>query len=178
LENLFLDPKAFALQFDTEPATLPLESVLNRALLEHTAFHAVGGSPEGFGGSRMYGIGIGDRWKDTVASMMTSVDVILMVPHNSPGVRWEIEQIKASNALAKTVFIMPPVSPGLDVAALWNDAKPMMSDCDLEFPPYLDNGLLFRLDAQGRLAESFPFDTVWNNTLFQRLEPLFPAAET
>jgi hypothetical protein len=175
LENRFRDPGSFAVQFDVEPAALPLESVLNRALLEHVGFHAVGGSPEGLGGGRLYSIGIGDGWKDAVAAMMNSADLILMVPHDSPGVRWEVEQLNASKALPKTVFVMPPASPGMDVAVLWSDATRVMHDYGLELPPYRGDGLLFRLGGNGRAAESFLFDTVWDNTLFQHLEPLFPA---
>ena len=101
----------------------------------------------------------------------------LMLPHDSPGVRWEVEQIVAARKLSKVVFIMPPAaSRGLDARELWNDAVSMMRDYSLEIPPFQDDGLLFRLES-GRTVEDFPFDVIWDNTLFQRLESILPRTE-
>jgi hypothetical protein len=120
----------------------------------------------------------GEGWQDLVASMLAKADIILMLPHDSPGVRWEVEQIVAAHVLSKVVFIMPPAaSGGLDARELWKGAASMMRDYSFEIPPFQDDGLFFRLGESGRTVESFAFDVIWDNTLFQRLESLLPRAD-
>lgn len=174
LENRFRNPRVFAVQFEVEPTVLPLESALYRALGENLDFQTVGGAPEGLGATRFYRIG-GEGWKNLVSSMLATADIILMLPLDSSGVRWELEQIVESRALAKVVFIMPPGSSRLDMGMLWDRALLMVRDYGLEMPSFRDDGLIFRLGEDGRAVESFSFDVVWDNTLFQRLAPLLPA---
>jgi tetratricopeptide (TPR) repeat protein len=177
LENRFRESQAVALKLEAEPTVIPLESALYRALKENLSFQTIGGAPEGLGAGRIYSVG-GEGWQDLAASMLAEADVILMLPNDSPGVRWEVEKIFAIHALAKVVFAMPPASSRMDVGTMWGAAVLMMQSYGLGMPPFRDDGLIFRLGEDGQVVESFPFDVVWNNTLFERLEPLLPATNS
>ena len=111
LENRFSDPQAFALRFEVEPTVLPLESALYRALNEKFAFQTVGGTPEGLGAGRYYSIG-GEGWQTLVASMLAKADIILMLPHDSPGVPLGGRADHRCPQASKVVFIMPPDGVG------------------------------------------------------------------
>jgi hypothetical protein len=176
LANRFRDPSTFAVQFDVEPGTLTLESALYRVLAEHVSFSTVGGRAEGFGATRWYIIG-GEGWEESVKLNLSTADLVLMFPHDSPGVRWEVGHITDTGALGKVLFVMPPASPGMDVPAVWQGAVEMMRAFGLELPVYRDEGLFFRLGADGTVAETLPFDCVWDNTLYAGIAHLLPGSK-
>jgi hypothetical protein len=97
------------------------------------------------------------------------------MPHDSPGLRWEIETLMGLRSIPKVLFLMPPESATFDARSLWKGAAAVMRDQGLALPEYRPDGLIFRLETAGSVAESIPFDTIWHDTLFARIEHLLPS---
>jgi tetratricopeptide (TPR) repeat protein len=171
--NRFKDPASFVVQFDVEPETFTIEAALYRVLGPSLGFYTLGGRVEGFGGTRLFVLG-GEGWQDAVKTQFATADLVIMLPHDSPGVKWEIEFLMSQQALPKCLFVMPPISPVYDVPDLWDGAVKIMRDSGLNAPPFNEQGSLFCLNAAGSVEESFPFEAIWDNTLFERIEHLLP----
>jgi tetratricopeptide (TPR) repeat protein len=179
LQNKFRDPAALVVQYEREPDQMTLEGALNRVLAPHFDFIAIGGRPEGYGPTRIL-LPAGLDWKDVFnlhfENSILAPILVLIVPHVSDGVRWEAEQLVARRALGKTLFVMPPTSKRFDADAMWTDGRTLLADHGLRLPPYDPAGMFVRLDPDGAVAESWPFEVVWSNTLVERIEHLLPAA--
>ena len=173
LKNEFRDPAALVVQYEHEPDHMTLERVLNRVLSPHFDFIAIGGRPEGYGPSRILITPVVD-WKDAFDIVFDDSILVLIVPHVSAGVRWEAEQLVARRALGKTLFVMPPTWKGFDADAMWTDGRALLAAHGLRLPPYDPAGMFVRLDPNGVVAESWPFEVVWSNTLVERIEHLLP----
>ena len=61
----------------------------------------------------------GEGWRAVVLAMMDAAAVIVMGVSDSPGVTWEIEQLRAQRHLDKTIFVMPPAQRGNHRLARW-----------------------------------------------------------
>lgn len=73
----------------------------------------------------------GDGWKDIVLAMMNAAAVVVVGASDSPGVTWEVEQLRDQGHLDRTIFVMPPaarrnhlLARGL-VATLTGPAEPL-----------------------------------------------------
>jgi hypothetical protein len=172
LENRFTHPERFAVRFDPEPARVTLETVLYRALAEHLSFWSIAGGSDGTGASRLFVLG-GDGWKDLALSQFDRADVILFVPSDSAGVRWEIETLLAKSLMTKVLFVMPPAAPDYDVDGLWNSARRALSAHTIAAPDWNPSGLFFAVDATGRVDFTLPFETVWENALYSGIAGRF-----
>jgi hypothetical protein len=85
-----------------------------------------------------------------------------------------VEQLVARRALRKTLFVMPPASERFDVAAMWAAGCTLLADYGLRLPPYDPAGMFVRLNPHGAVAESWPFEIIWSNTIVERIEHLLP----
>jgi tetratricopeptide (TPR) repeat protein len=169
LSSQFTGPESFAVQFKTEPDPITLESALYRVLGEHLSFSSIAGRSDGLGATRIFIIG-GDGWQSMVLSEFDTAEVIMMIPQDSPGVRWEINTLLERKLLARTLFVMPPECHDFDVQALWEKAGSLMSDLGLILPQWQANGLFFQLSEEGSVKRTLPFQTLWDNTLFENVD--------
>jgi hypothetical protein len=172
LENRFTHPERFAVRFDPEPARLTLETALYRALAEHLSFWSIAGHADGTGASRIFVLG-GEGWKDLALSQFDRADVILFVPSNSPGVRWEIETLLAKALMTKVLFLMPPPAPDYDVEGLWDGARSLLLGHAIEVPAWDSAGLFFAVNAAGQVDWTLPFETLWEHTLYAGMAERF-----
>ena len=164
LVNRFTHPERFAVRFEPEPARFPLETALYRSLAEQFSFWSVAGHADGTGASRMFVLG-GEGWKDLALTQFDRTDVILFVPSDSAGVRWEIETLAGRALMTKVVFLMPPQAPDYDVEGLWDGARRLLSMHAIEAPAWEPSGLFFAVDAAGQVDWTLPFDALWDRTL-------------
>ena len=176
LKNEFRDPAALAVQYEHEPDHMTLEGVLNRVLSPHFDLIAIGGRPEGYGPSRILMPPDLD-WKDTFNIVFDLSILVLIVPHKGDGVFWEAGQLVARRALGKTLFVMPPASRRFDAKAMWKAGRKRLSKHGLRLPSYDPAGMFVRLDPDGAVAEFWPFEVAWSNTLVERIEHLLPKPE-
>jgi tetratricopeptide (TPR) repeat protein len=168
---------AFDAGFRTEPDTMTLESLVYRVLGRNLTVASVGGRPEGYGAARWTLVTGGDDWRGFLEWLEPQSDLIVLVPHSSDGVRWELDLLLKRGALRKTLFIMPPCSADTDVAAMWAEAEAMMRERGLQVIPYQNEGGVYRLEPDGTVAERWPFDLLWNNTFLSKISHLLPAAK-
>lgn len=161
-------------RWEVEPETLSVEEVMNRALGNYVSFHALGGASETYGGAHLY-VSSADQWQFVVEEVMIPVgDLFIVIPHDSPGLRWEVETLKAHDALSKCLFIMPPASGEHYSADTWQQTGEMMQGYGLRLPQYDEAGMLFRLGADGEVEETWSFDAVWTGGLIEQIKHLFP----
>lgn len=167
-------PGAFVVGYEREPDELSLEALLYRALVSELNFMTLGGRPEGYGGTRIIMAAGGEDWSSMLPDLEKDADIVLVVPHVSEGVRWEIEYLAQKGALDKTLFIMPPPSTDTDVEAMWSGAAALMAECGLIVPGYRPRGAILRFGHDGSVAEEWEFDTLWDNTFLREINHLLP----
>ncbi len=163
---------AFASGYRIEPDNITLEALLYRALAVELNFVSLGGRPDGYGATRMIAVVGGAEWQPTLMLLEERTDLILMVPHLSEGVRWEIKLLSERQSLGKTLFVMPPLATDIDVPRLWAEATPMMAEYGLEVPPYQPDGSIFSFGPDGKVAKKWEFRLLWQNKLLDAIEPL------
>lgn len=170
----FLSGGALMLANRSEPESrvLPCDLVLYRAMAEVFSFNV---EVEGLDDASLLMVG-GHTWKEYVVEQLEGADCIIVVPHCSTGLRWQIETIKARGLLPCTLFMMPPLSSSLDVEAMWQSACELMRELGLETPDWHEEGLFFRFNFKGEVDASIPFSAVWDGLLCQRLQILMPGS--
>lgn len=168
---------AFKIGYPTEPENITLESLLYRVLAVEMSFMSLGGRPEGYGATRFIMATGGTEWQSTLKILEKTAELILMVPHLSDGVRWELKLLSERGSLSKTLFIMPPLATDVDVPKLWAEATPMMNEYGLEIPPYRPDGRILRFAPDGKVAEQWDFELLWKNDLLPAIEHLLPKRE-
>jgi tetratricopeptide (TPR) repeat protein len=169
-------PGAFKVGYRTEPRNISLEALLYRALALDLNFISLGGRADGYGATRMIMAAGGTEWQSSLKLLEVSADLILMAPHLSEGVRWEIKLLSERRSLGKTLFIMPPLATDIDVPRLWAEATPMMAEYGLEVPPYQPDGSIFSFGPDGKVAERWEFGLLWENKLLSAIGHLLPKA--
>ena len=165
---------AFAVQFDREPEEITIEMLLYIVFAGTLNFQSLGGRPEGYGATRFIMARGGTDWKESLRMLAQSSDLILVVPHKSEGVSWEMKFLIETGRIEQTLFVMPPLSIDTDVAEMWRNATEMMAGHGLQLPVYRPDGLVFRLAPNRPVVEDWPFESLWNNTLLRDLGHLLP----
>jgi hypothetical protein len=91
-------------------------------------------------------------WRKLITTLIEKAQIILCVPSTRSGTRWELDYIVDNNHTRKTVFIMPPESPGFsiwskkaDFSKEWLDVQSYMRDHKLVAPDYVKSGQLFKV---------------------------------
>ena len=169
---------AFAVQFEHEPKELTIEMLLYMVFARELNFQSLGGRPDGYGATRFIMARGGTDWKETVRMLAESSDLILVVPHKSEGVSWEMTFLIETGRIDRTLFVMPPLSIDTDVAEMWRNATEMMAGHGLQLPAYRPDGLVFRLAPNRPVVEEWPFESLWNNTLLRALGHLLPKSRS
>ena len=161
--------------FDSEPPFIDLEDALYRVLFDVFDVAGLGGVPSPFGAGRLYMLGAGaDTWRVAVKALYDTGDLVVMVPHESEGVAWELDFLLAHEGLPRTLFVMPPELRNLDASAMWNAAASLFASRGCGLPPYVPTGALFMLGSGGSTARQWSFDVVWRAELAARLFAVLP----
>lgn len=53
-----------------------------------------------------------DRWQDLIRDLVQLAEVIVLVAGTTPGVRWEMQPIRASGKVGQTIVLFPPSTSG------------------------------------------------------------------
>jgi len=169
LRNQF-DAKQFAVRFETEPDPISLESALYRVLGPNYTFLSIGGRADGLGMTRSWLIG-GAGWARVVEAMLPRARLIVMVPSRSAGVRWEIEQMIALDALPRTVFLLPPDDGTPQMAEVIDGGRWILNDLGIGVPEHDRRGMFFQSDARRGITRTIPFNALWDGSLTRLLGP-------
>jgi hypothetical protein len=102
----------------------------------------------------VYGVGrileSEDSWKSAASELMHQASLIICMPSDHPGSRWELDEILRNQYLEKTVFLMPRDPSGLwrkwqAMRDDWNAVVAHMESRGFRIPPYEREGLLFAI---------------------------------
>jgi hypothetical protein len=63
----------------------------------------------------------GDEWMCDVANLMDTAAIVFLFVEDTPGVRWEVEQLSARNLHEKCVFVRSPQTHGEEISRLMHD---------------------------------------------------------
>ena len=89
------------------PDTGGLEVGLSKITAAFGDFVALGDDIETIGSGRV--VTGDDNWRSTVRKLAEAATCIIMFPSPTAGVTWEMELLRDSGLIAKTVFLMPPL---------------------------------------------------------------------
>lgn len=140
-----------------------LESLIGYASKPVGSLIAFGREDDCFGAGRLEAGEEG--WYYKFISLANRARLIVVIPSANKGTADEIRWIIGDSALEKTIFVMPPTtqlnflehehSAGntRTYADQWKDATKVYLASDLDLPPYNENGALFMIDHDRRVAD-------------------------
>ena len=151
---LFLRLRKLSIGFNSL-VTNDLESYVSQAISRVGPMVALGHPGETIGAGRI--LTGEESWKTDIGTLMKRAKGILLVPSDRPGTLWEIDTLKQEGLLGKVIFVMPPCSTGdHDTRQRWESARQTLRDRGLETPDYDERGMLFVLEADGRVSNVEP----------------------
>jgi hypothetical protein len=163
--------------FDSEPPVIDLEDALYRVLFEFRVT-GVGGVPSPLGAGRAYILGaVPDAWRNIVETTYKRSGLVLMVPHQSEGVAWELDFLLGRDGLVRALLVTPPELRDLDASAIWSGATALFAFRGCKLPAYTSAGMLIMLGRDREIARQWRFDLVWRAELTKELMPLLPHRE-
>lgn len=143
---------------ESPEAVVELESLLASAMRDTHTIPLIGlGHPgEHFGSGR---IRTEDKsWQYLAEQLIRCAEVIFAVPGDSPGTLWELQHLKETGRLWKTILLMPPETPDADWPMAWRNTKLACASIGLMLPDYEKQGMFFALGDDGtqKLKRSLP----------------------
>jgi len=149
-----------------------LEALLVDALRKYGPVLSLGSDEQGLGAGRIETTDLG--WKEDARQLLARSKGIIMIPHFSAGVRWEMQEIRRMGWLEHTVFVMPP-SWSFTCSyndGSWDKTRQILGEDGFSLPPYVVTGAVFVLTPDGALDHHAPFGlepTPWHKVLGHRL---------
>ena len=151
-----------------------LESFLALALESQGALLGLGLPGENVGAAR---IRVEDaEWKAAIERLLTHATGVLLLPSAHAGTKWEIAFLQKQGLLPKTVFIMPPRTRQFDWRVRWRQAAEALKELRIALPQYSERGLLFTVDASGRVADARPFSLFYKRSIRNSIQNLLSHA--
>jgi hypothetical protein len=95
------------------------------------------------------------EWRSIVRTAAEGADLILVIPFDYAGTKWEVEMIRKRGYLPKTVFIMPETLGYARYGQDWEKARAAYARKSLVFPPYEKVGMLFTMSDDGRMIAGY-----------------------
>jgi hypothetical protein len=140
-----------------------LESFLALALEKQGTLLGLGLPGENIGAAR---IRVEDaQWKAAIERLLTHATGVLLLPSAHEGTKWEIAFLQNEGLLQKTVFVMPPRTYQFDWRSRWQQATEALRDLAIALPEYGERGLLFTINARGRVADARPFSLFYKRSI-------------
>lgn len=136
---------------------IELETAMAQLFPSALPIFAFGEPGEHIGASRI--LTSEEEWQKLVASMLSSTQLILLIPSIKKGTLWEIEHIAIHQFLSKTVFIMLPTIKSKEdvIKQEWDALAIHLKGIGLHLPVYRKDGLLFMLSDEGEIEDHKPF---------------------
>jgi hypothetical protein len=135
-----------------------LEAFLARAFETYQPLIALGKPGEHIGAGR---IETDDAsWQEKIDLLLKYAATIVMIPSYREGTLWEVDWLRANDALVRTLFLLPPTDSdtGLDVKSHWEQTAARFRDYGIILPPFDRRGAMFYIQPDGRpgRVENFP----------------------
>lgn len=153
-----------------------LEQTIKVAIGRYWKLVALGRPGEHVGAARVQTTE--EEWKGAVAELARAAKLIVCVPAANAGTRWEVNHLRETYQLEKTVFLMPPASQRFDVPSAWKEAVHVLANDGIELPSYDDEGAAFQIERTGRLSQSFGVNFASPKTVRVALKAVARAVDT
>lgn len=152
------------------PDEITLEAALMIGLSPPYAADALGGPVDIFGmGRASVHAEVPDKWQLVAGQKLALASLICVLPDDTAGLGWELNQIRRNGYQAKTLLVVPPDREG--AARIEPDAVRKLHENGLSAPGDMEPG--FALFAAGGGVEAvFSFDDLWTGRLRAELELL------
>jgi hypothetical protein len=144
-------------------AGIDFEAVLVYSIGQLCDVVALGNAEERLGAARLQ-VG-NEEWQKRVVNLAHQAALIFMLPHNTPGVIWEIQYLLKAKLADKVVFIMPPSDFSKksflmhqegqkdSIQDMWADLSENEALSGIEIPPYSPKGGIFTLHSNGAIRD-------------------------
>ncbi len=135
---------------------LDLEVRIVDALAQWAPVIALGQPGEVWGAGRLQ---VDEQeWQRAMEFALGAADMILVVPGDQPGIKWELNLLKSEALLSRSVFVRPPRSRMFN-DDWWKRATEAMAMAGLSAPDWLGKreGSFFMLDDEGNLDLNVTF---------------------
>ena len=139
-----------------------LESFISAALRRKGPLIALGHPGENVGAGRV--ITSDEAWMDDIAKLAASATGILLIPSHRPGTVWEIEHLRQTGLLSRTIFVMPPESRRFNWRSHWSQARRATGALGAVLPEYEELGMVFTLSPTDAIrgVEPFSLTIMWS----------------
>ena len=155
-----------------------LEGFVSSAVRKSGPLIALGHPGENFGAGR---VGTSDEtWMNDLTKLSQRARGILLIPSHRPGTLWEIEHVRKTGLLSRTVFVMPPESRKFSWRSHWSQARQAMGSLGSALPEYEELGMMFTLDppnVRGVEAFSLWFRAALRKSILRLLEQKEPRTD-
>jgi len=96
------------------------------------------------------------EWQAVIKQLVQAAERILILPGTTSGLVWEIEWLTECGQIPRCVFLMPPrpLEAEDKTEAHWATASETLAKRGLKLPAYTRDGMLFRFNEYGYVAES------------------------
>ena len=139
-----------------------LESFISAALRRKGPLIALGHPGENVGAGRV--ITSDEAWMDDIAKLAAGATGILLIPSHRPGTVWEIEHLRQTGLLSRTIFVMPPESRRFNWRSHWSQARRATGALGAVLPEYEELGMVFTLSETDAIrgVEPFSLTIMWS----------------
>ena len=158
-----------------EPAVLSLEGALQRVLGTMFQCYAVGGRQDilGMGRYVMPEPGNTGEWKQMFEFELVRCAFIMLVPEESTGLNWELEQILSRGLSHRLVLIMLPAAIDVKFAGAWSSIARLFEAHGLALPDYAAEGGFAARSADGTFNRFLEFAGLFDGRLTHEMEERF-----
>lgn len=141
-----------------EGKTMELESILREGLERYGALVGLGRSGEADGAGRVESSE--ESWRQKAAMLADKARLILLMPSDRAGTLEEMQLVRQTGYLTKTLFLMPPQPEGgsYNAAEEWSRARASAVQAQLTLPEYRSAGCFFTCAVDGSVFALFPLD--------------------
>jgi hypothetical protein len=140
----------------TQKEEVNYEHLLSEELVSTFPLIGIGEDEAYFSGGRVQ---LEDEtWQEFVSALCVACYQIIILPSTTPGSLWEVRHLMRSDFLDKCFFLMPPESrdKSISVEDFWGRLQAQEKDIGLELPEFIDGGLIFQVDKNGKITRRTP----------------------
>ena len=158
-----------------EPAVLSLEATLQRVLGTMFQCFAIGGRQDIIGMGRIITPEPPtiDQWKQWFELWLKRCDFIMLVPEDSIGLNWEVEQLLSRKLTDRLVLIMLPATIDAQIAAAWSAITRLFKTHGHTLPDYAVEGGFVVRSAEGTFKTILDFESIFDGRLTHEMERRF-----
>ncbi len=147
-------PRYFEDRVDSR--SVELEKMIAKALVPSGLLIGLGKPGEQIGAGRIV---TGEtNWQNEVCLLVKYAKLLILIPSERPGTRWEVCLMRDGGYLEKCIFIMPPklYFSSIDIESVWEQTFKILRKDGFNLPAYCSSGLLFTLTKDGTVRSKLP----------------------